>query len=370
MTHPLRLKRLQELLATQNLAAIALVPGPNMVYFTGLHFHLSERPTVVIFPREPGQTPAIILPALEADKPDSAPIKFQKFIYTDEQGPTIAFQQACNALKLKGAWLGVEGRRMRVLETHYFDEFAAGIKFEMAEPVIAQLRMKKDETELAHTRQAVAIAERALAETLPYVKAGATEREVASELMVRLYRAGSHELPFQPIIASGPNGSLPHAFITDRKIQSGDLVTIDWGANVNGYFSDLTRTYAIGEVDAELRKIYELVKEANAAGRAAAAPGKTGQDVDRAARTVINAAGYGQYFTHRTGHGLGLEGHEEPDMKEGQTMPLEPGNLFTVEPGIYLPGKGGVRIEDNVAITTDGAETLSTLPRDFSRLDQ
>jgi len=337
-----------------------------MIYFTGLQFHLSERPTVAIF--APGQTPAIVLPALETDKPDRAPIPFRKFTYTDEQGPAAAFGGACAALKLKGASLGVEGRRMRVLETHYFEEFADGIKFEMAEPLIAKLRMKKDETELGCLRQAIAIAERALIETLPFVKEGVSEREVAAELMVRLFRAGSGELPFQPIVASGENGALPHAFVTDRKIRPGDLVTMDWGAAVNGYFSDLTRTFAVGEIAPELRKAYELVKEANEAGRAAASPGKTGQDVDRAARGVIAAAGFGQYFTHRTGHGLGLEGHEEPDMKEGETMPLEPGMTFTVEPGIYIPGKSGARIEDDLVITEAGAETMTTLPREFMRL--
>jgi Xaa-Pro dipeptidase len=363
-----RLERLQKLTASTDLAAIALVPGPNMVYFTGLQFHLSERPTVVIIPKQPGQMPVIILPALEADKPDSAPFKMQKFTYTDEDGPAGAFQQACQALNLKGAWLGVEGRRMRVLETHYFDEFAPNIKFEMAESLIAQLRTKKDEGELAYTRTAIDVAQRALLATLPFVRPGVSEREIAAELSIQLYRAGSSELPFQPIIASGPNGSLPHAFVTERKVQLGDLVTIDWGANVEGYFSDLTRTYALGEVDPELQKIYELVKEANAAGCAAAAPGRTGQDVDRATRRVIVEGGYGQYFTHRTGHGLGLEGHEEPDMKEGQTAPLEAGNLFTVEPGIYIPGKGGVRIEDNVVITATGAEVMTNLPRDYTRL--
>lgn len=363
-----RVERLQQITATTNLAAIALVPGPNMVYFTGLHFHLSERPTLVLIPKQAGQTPVIILPALEADKPDSAPFKMQKFTYTDEDGPAGAFQQACAALNLKGAWLGVEGRRMRVLETHYLDEFAPGIQYEMAESLIAQLRARKDESELAFTRQAIDVAQRALLATLPFVKPGVSEREIAAELSIQLFQAGSEELPFQPIIASGPNGALPHAFVTERKVQLGDLITIDWGANVEGYFSDLTRTYALGEVDAELQKAYELVKQANAAGCAAAAPGRTGQDVDRAARKVIADAGYGQYFTHRTGHGLGLEGHEEPDMKEGQTAPLDAGNLFTVEPGIYIPGKGGVRIEDNVVITATGAEVMTDLPRDFTRL--
>jgi Xaa-Pro dipeptidase len=366
MSFTSRIERLLAIATNSNLSAIAIVPGPNMHYFTGLQFHLSERPTVAIFAK--GQTPALILPALESDKPDGGPVEFRKFTYTDEQGPAGAFQQACAALNLKNAWLGVEGRRMRVLETHYFDEFAEGIKFEMAEALIAKLRMTKDATELGYIRKAIDIAQRALTATLPFVKVGATEREIAGELVAQLYRAGSGEVPFMPIIASGPNGSLPHAFVTDRKIQNNELITIDWGASAEGYFSDLTRTYAIGEIDPELRKAYEAVKGANEAGRAEAGPGKTGQQVDRAARAVIVEAGFGQYFTHRTGHGLGLEGHEEPDMKEGETMPLEPGMTFTVEPGIYLPGKGGVRIEDNVAITETGAETMTTLPRDFTQL--
>ncbi|MEK7325105.1 MAG: aminopeptidase P family N-terminal domain-containing protein, partial [Chloroflexota bacterium] len=186
-----RIQKLQSLAASQGLAAVALVPGPNMIYFTGLQFHLSERPTVVIV--APGETPAIILPALEADKPDSAPFPMQKFVYTDERGPAGAFQQACAALKLKGSLLGVEGRRMRVLETHYFDEFAAGIKYELAEPLIAQLRMRKDANELALMKKAIDIAERALKATLPFVKVSVSEREIAAELMIQTLRAGSGE---------------------------------------------------------------------------------------------------------------------------------------------------------------------------------
>ncbi|MBI5828738.1 MAG: aminopeptidase P family protein [Chloroflexi bacterium] len=363
-----RLQRLCDLAARRRLTAVAVVPGPNMVYLTGLQFHLSERPTVALF--APGRTPAIILPALEADKPDGAPFEMQKFTYTDEAGPGAAFGEACAALGLRGGALGVEGRRMRVLETQLLDACAPGIRYEIAEPIIAQLRMKKDEAELAHMRQAVDIAQRALSATLPFIKAGLTEREIASELQIQLLRAGTGEMPFQPIIAGGPNGALPHAFVTDRKVRPGDLITIDWGASHGGYFSDLTRTYALGEIDPELRRAYDAVQQANAAGQAAARPGATGQDVDRAARAVIEKAGFGQYFTHRTGHGLGLEGHEEPDMKEGETMPLETGMTFTVEPGVYIRGKSGARIEDDMVITPDGAESLTTLSRDFTQLDE
>jgi Xaa-Pro dipeptidase len=227
--------------------------------------------------------------------------------------------------------------------------------------------MTKDEQEIALMRKAVAIAEQALQATLPGIRAGQTEREIAAELVVQTLRAGSDaELPFAPIVASGPNSALPHATVTDRAIQPGDLVTLDWGAATDGYFADLTRTFAVGEVDPELKRIYELVRQANAAGRAAARPGATCADVDHAARRVIADGGYGPYFVHRVGHGLGLEGHEDPSMHDRNETSLEPGMTFTVEPGIYLPGKGGVRIEDNVVVTTDGAESLSRLPRELT----
>jgi Xaa-Pro dipeptidase len=225
--------------------------------------------------------------------------------------------------------------------------------------------------EIGYMRQAVQFAERALTATLPKIRAGMTEREIAAELVVQTLRAGSDaDLPFAPIVASGPNSALPHAFVTDRVLQPGDLLTLDWGAATRGYFADLTRTFAVGvagggEIDPELKKIYELVKGANAAGKAAARPGVTCASVDAAARKVIADGGYGEFFTHRVGHGLGLEGHEDPSMHGRNEMPLEAGMTFTVEPGIYLPGKGGVRIEDDVVVTADGCESLSTYPREL-----
>ena len=172
-------------------------------------------------------------------------------------------------------------------------------------------------------------------------------------------------MPFAPIVSSGPNAANPHASPTQRKLQTGDLLVVDWGATYDGYISDLTRTFAVGEVDDEYRKIHEIVQEANAAGRAAARPGVPCANVDKAARDVIEKSGYGTYFTHRTGHGIGMEGHEEPYMRGDNMQLLEPGMAFTVEPGIYLPGRNGVRIEDNVAITETGADVLSDMPREI-----
>ena len=182
-------------------------------------------------------------------------------------------------------------------------------------------------------------------------------------------RGGSQpELPFAPIVSSGPNSANPHVSPGERRLQPGDLLVVDWGARVDGYISDLTRTFAIGEVEAGYRKIHQIVREANAAGRAAGKPGVPCAAVDQAARAVIEKAGYGQYFTHRTGHGIGLEAHEEPYLRSDNTQLLEPGMTYTVEPGIYLPGRNGVRIEDNMVITENGAECLGDMPRELQAI--
>jgi len=180
--------------------------------------------------------------------------------------------------------------------------------------------------------------------------------------------AGSEGQSFAPIVAAGPNGALPHVNPGDRLLLSGEFVTLDCGVRYGGYCSDITRTYAVGSVGEELERIYETVRQANATGRAFAHLGVTAQAVDRATRRVIADAGYGEYFVHRTGHGLGLEVHEPPYIVESNELVLRPGMVFTIEPGIYVPGLGGVRIEDNVVITETGCESLTNLPRELTTL--
>jgi Xaa-Pro dipeptidase len=242
--------------------------------------------------------------------------------------------------------------------------------FISAENILESLRIKKDIEEIAAMQKAVEIAQNALERILPAIKVGMIEREIASELIVQLYRGGADaELPFAPIVSSGPNGANPHAVPSDRSLQTGDLLVIDWGASFDGYVADLTRTFALGSVESEFSRIAEIVCEANAAGRSTARPGIPAEAVDISTRRVIENAGYGQYFIHRTGHGIGMEGHEAPYIRSGNGLILEPGMAFTVEPGIYLPGRGGVRIEDNIVITEGGAECLSNLPRLLRVLD-
>jgi Xaa-Pro dipeptidase len=175
-------------------------------------------------------------------------------------------------------------------------------------------------------------------------------------------------MSFSPIVVAGPNAASPHSTPSERPIESGETIVVDCGATVGGYAADITRTFAIGELEPEMAQVYDVVRAANAAGRRAVRPGIPAEQVDQAARAVIEDAGYGEYFIHRTGHGLGLEIHEPPYIVAGNRQLLEPGMTFTVEPGIYLPGRGGVRIEDDVVVTADGGDSLTTFPREFAKL--
>ena len=361
-----RVARLREEASRKGLDCIALVPGANLFYLTGLSFHLSERPVVVFLPVD--RPPAIVLPELEAPKLKGAAVELRAYTYTDEEGPALAFHQVCAGLELAEARIGVEGLRMRLMEARLLERYAPDCQLVPADEVMTRLRACKDAGELGRMRRAVAVIEAALRATLDQIRAGMTEREVAGLLMVETLRAGGGGAPFPPIVVAGPNAASPHAAPSDRPIRPGETVVIDCGAVVGGYASDITRTVAIGGLPEELARVYEVVREANAAGRAKAGPGVPAQEVDRAARAVIERAGYGEYFVHRTGHGLGLEVHEPPYIVEGNEEPLRPGMTFTVEPGVYLPGLGGVRIEDDITITPEGAESLTTFPRELTVL--
>ena len=359
-----RITQHNQLAAAHHFDCVAIMPGPHMQYFTGLSFHLSERPTLALLPRT-GQ-PALILPAFEASKLERNAIEWRAFTFVDGQNPLEAFQAASEVLGLSGAHIGVEALTMRVRELRLLQEAAPGAACDDADSLIAALRMIKDRSEIDAMRRAIQITEDALDDVVGIIRAGMTERQVANELLMALMRRGAEGIAFDPLIQSGPNAALPHLTSTERVIQAGEGLLMDFGIIVDGYNSDITRTFAVGQPSDEFKRIYNLVKQANAAGRAAAKPGATGQDIDRATRKVIEDAGYGQYFTHRTGHGLGLQGHEPPYIVEGTAVPLVVGNTFTVEPGIYISGIGGVRIEDDVLITDDGAESLTTYDRELT----
>ena len=364
MTHS-RFDKLNASLRTSDLDAVILNPGPTLTYLSGLHFHLMERPVVLLFAKD--QDPAIVLPELELQKVSSLPYKIQVFAYSENPSEwDNAFRKAVQALGLDGKQIGVEPRQLRLLEFRHVKSGAPEADFPDASNVLSGLRLKKDKAEVDAMRHAVKIAQDALEATIPLIKVEMTEKEVSSELVVQLLKHGSDpEMPFFPIVSGGPNAANPHASPSDRKLQVGDLLVVDWGAAHEGYISDLTRTFVVGVVDEEYLKIHKIVQDANAAGRAAGKPGVPCADVDKAARAVIEQAGYGVYFTHRTGHGIGMEGHEEPYMRGDNLQLLEPGMAYTVEPGIYLPDRNGVRIEDNVVVTEAGVDVLSDMPREI-----
>lgn len=361
----MRREKLIQLMNEQGIDAVAVNAGPSMAYLTGLHFHLMERPVVVVFTKD--ATPTIILPELEKAK--LAHLNYDVRCFTYGEDPASwgqVFATALSELRLGKATIAVEPRQLRVLEYELLKKAIPDADYIDGSDLIASLRAAKSQDEIECMQKAVKIAEEALEATLPLIKIGVDEKEIATELFLQLMRHGSEtSLPFSPIVAAGPNAANPHATPTARKLQSGDLLIIDWGARYNGYASDLTRTFGLGVLGDTEKEIHNLVHMASRAGRQTGALGVSCEQVDRATREVIEGGGYGTFFTHRTGHGIGLECHEDPYIREGNNQKLELGMTYTVEPGIYLPGKNGVRIEDDVVITSQGAKSLSTLSREL-----
>ncbi len=263
--------------------------------------------------------------------------------------------------------IGYEDAYMTVRE---YETYRKALPCEMvpATELLWELRRVKDDRELEAMEHAQRISERAYADILEEIRPGVTEKEIAARLQYLMLHYGASDMSFDPIVVSGPNGSLPHGVPSDKEIQSGEFVTMDFGCVYRGYCSDMTRTVAVGSVTDEMRTVYETVLAAQAAGIAAARAGVTGKAVDGAARDVIRAAGYGAYFGHAFGHGVGVEIHEGPNASAANSKPLPAGATISAEPGIYLPGKLGVRIEDVIVLTEDGCRDLTLAPKELSIL--
>jgi len=369
MDYEARLGNLNKRLEEQNIDVLALLPGANITYLTGIEKELSERPLVLFLPSSKSARPLILLPRFEAEAfSHMLPYAVDTITYTDEEGYAHAFAEAANALHLGGKTIGMEARSMRLLELRQIERNTHGAKIVEIDQLLSQARMQKDRDEIEAIRTAIRVSEESLRATCAQVRVGMSERDVQMILNMDMLKNGADGNGFPPIVLSGPRTALPHGVAGDRRLQEGDCLLIDYGFRVGVYSADITRTFSIGTSNPAWKKIYETVKAANEAGRKMAGPGILAEEVDAAARKVIVDAGYGKYFTHRTGHGLGLEIHEPPYIVTGNKTVLQPGMVFTVEPGIYIADKVGVRIEDDVVITQDGAETLSTYPREFTSL--
>lgn len=364
-----RINKLQDLISGSDFDVIAINAGSKLKYLTGLDFHLSERPVILLVARQ--DAPVLFFPDFERQKAESAMVPLQLFPYNENPATwRESILPAVGAVNLKTANVGVHPESMRFLELDLIETASGHHRFFSAAGIFQDLLVCKDQTEIIEIQNAVKIAEKSLEGLLACPLAGKTEKQVANALIIQLLENGSNpELPFNPIIASGPNSANPHAVPGDRVIQAGDLLVIDWGANSGGYISDITRTFQVGKIDQESNEVAQVVLDANIAGREAIAVKKKAHEVDHAARKVISDAGYASFFTHRTGHGIGMMAHEEPYISESSNTELSPGMVFTIEPGIYLPGKGGVRIEDNVVVTNEETITLTQFSRELQAID-
>jgi Xaa-Pro dipeptidase len=311
------------------------MPGPNLHYLSGLSLFVSERPIVVCYALDGGT--AVLLPGFESGRVAAVAPDAQLLTYSDEEGYGAAFAALVRAMALDGKRVAIEYQQMRALELRALESAAPRAEFVPLEECLPGLRAVKDQRELTALRAAIEITEKALRTMLDWSVVGWTERQVAERLTAEMMDGGADSVAFM-IVVAGPNGADPHAGPSDRPLQPGDLVTIDCGAVHDGYTADITRTFAVGEVASQLVEVYEVVRQANAAGRAAVRPGVRAEQVDRAARAVIEGAGYGPYFTHRTGHGLGIETHEPPYIVEGNKLCLEPGSQGSICPGWAASG--------------------------------
>ncbi|MSO79218.1 MAG: aminopeptidase P family protein [Acidimicrobiia bacterium] len=261
------------------------------------------------------------------------------------------------------ARLGLEAHGVTWAQQRSFAEWLPTLDLVPTESCVEALRAVKEPGEVARIRAACAIADDALGSVLPKLHDGPTEREFAGALEWAMRERGAVRPSFETIVAAGPNGAKPHARPSDRKIGPGELVVIDFGCVVDGYCSDMTRTVSVGDPGADARRVWDVVAASQRAGRDAVRAGVGCATVDRASRAVIEDAGWGDTFAHGTGHGVGLEIHEAPRVSATADATLETGHVVTVEPGVYLPGVGGVRIEDTVVVTPDGAEALTEFPK-------
>lgn len=328
----------------------------SLGYLTGMHEAGGER--LLIFALAPGCRTRMIAPALSATQASRVGIADVR-AWRDGENAMTHVDDLGRDWNLRSAVIAVDDD-MPASYLLAFQEALPAALFRTGQPILSRLMRTKDNAELDLMRRAGRIADSAFPAAVAACRPGVTERELASILTAEMLRLGG--TPTFAIVATGANGAEPHHHSDDTPVREGDVVVLDFGCHVEGYNSDITRTIACGCASDEAREVYQLVHSAHRAARAAIRPGVTAESVDRSAREVIDRAGHGERFMHRTGHGIGLRIHEEPYIIEGNASPLEVGNCFSIEPGVYLPGQFGVRIENIVAVTSDGHESLNAEP--------
>jgi Xaa-Pro aminopeptidase len=355
-----RMARAADAAAAAGLVGVLVAPGPDLTWLTGYRpTAITERLTLLVL--RPGQLPVLVVPALERPDAEAAPgapaLEMRDWRDGDDPYAGVA--------PLLGAD-GEYGMSDTTWALHLLglQRTLPELRFTALTDGLPMLRAVKDEHELERLAAAGAAADEAYGEIVSVAFAGRRELDVAADLAALLRKFGHEQVDFT-VVGSGPNGANPHHEADDRVIQDGDTVVLDFGGLKHGYGSDTTRTVHVGEPGDEVRKVHEIVRRAQQAAFEAVRPGVACQEIDRVARRVITEAGYGEWFIHRTGHGIGVTTHEPPYMVEGEMQPLVPGMCFSIEPGIYLPGRFGVRIEDIVTVTAEGGRRLNNTDREL-----
>ena len=359
-----RLHAAQKAAADKGIDLLLIGTGPDFAYLTGSWVSSHERLTVLVVPQQGNAW--IAAPNTDITDIKAAPVgelDVELRGWNDGENPY--------ELALRGAGDGLGkvalGQSLTADHVLRFQDLLPHASYELATYALAELFTRKDEAEIAELRKAGRAIDAVHAQVPQLLQAGRTEAEVAHELEKLILR--EHSVIDFVIVGSGPNGANPHHSFSDRVLAEGEPVVVDIGGTLpSGYHSDCTRTYVVGgdisKAPQDFQDAYAVLADAQAAGRAAAHPGRTAADIDAIVRQAISAAGWGDYFVHRTGHGIGLSTHEEPFIMEGNDLALEEGMAFSIEPGIYLEGKWGMRLEDIVVLTNDGYESLNQAPRD------
>ena len=353
-----RISKLHDFLTKQELDAVLITSPKHVYYLTGFFTDPHERFLGLVLPAQ-GE-PALIVPALDRQAASEASSVQNIYTHTDTQNPYEVLKQTLPSGLSK---LGIEKSHMTVERFEAMGQVVSATSFVDVEAPLREMRLIKSADEVERMKHAVVLVEKALTETLKTVKIGMTEMEIVADLEYQMKRVGAEGPSFSTMVLAGEKSALPHGNPGTREVQAGDLLLFDIGVEADGYVSDITRTFAVGEISEQLREIYETVLAANEAAIAEVRPGVTFAHIDKTARNVIADKGYGEYFIHRLGHGLGMDVHEYPSVHEQNEEILRPGMVFTIEPGIYLPGVGGVRIEDDVVVTETGVEVLSSFPK-------
>ncbi|WP_327091962.1 Xaa-Pro peptidase family protein [Nonomuraea sp. NBC_01738] len=356
-----RLAAVQEATAKAGLDALLLTPGPDLRYVSGYEALPLERLTCLVVPAS-GESymmvPRLELPVAQASPASRLGLEFVAWDETDDPYEVVADRLG------PVAKVGLADRMWAMASLRFRDAMPSAEQV-LAGSVLRELRMRKSPAEVAALRQAGEAIDSVHRQVPDFLRAGRTEREVGRDIAEAILAAGHHTVDFV-IVASGPNGASPHHELSDRVIQPGEPVVVDIGGQLhNGYCSDSTRNYCVGEPPAEYVRYFEVLRRAQEAACAAVRPGVSCESIDAAAREVITEGGYGEHFIHRTGHGIGIETHEEPYIVAGNTEAMEPGFAFSVEPGIYLAGRHGARIEDILVCTETGGERLNRTTRDL-----